>query len=66
MIQVEATMCPQNHSCPVVRMCPAGAITQRGFAAPEVDEESCIECGVCTSACRAFQDERPYPRAANG
>jgi hypothetical protein len=37
MITVVKSYCPQNHPCPTVRLCPTGAIIQRGNAAPEVD-----------------------------
>jgi len=57
-IKVEASRCPQNHVCPVIRVCPAGAITQKDpFSAPEIDEEKCTICGKCTKYCgyRAFE-----------
>jgi ferredoxin len=43
--------CPQNHRCPSLRVCPTGALTQTGFAAPEVDQEKCIACGKCVRFC---------------
>lgn len=43
--------CPQNHPCPSLRVCPAGALTQQGFKAPEVDQEICIACGKCVRFC---------------
>jgi Fe-S-cluster-containing hydrogenase component 2 len=42
---VKIERCPQNHPCPSIRVCPAGALTQKGFHAPEVDQEKCIKCG---------------------
>ena len=55
MIGVNTAACPQNHPCPVVRLCLAGALTQVDtFSAPRIDHELCTECGACTSACRAF------------
>lgn len=55
-IVISKNMCPQNHPCPVVRVCPAGAITQKSpFSAPEIDEEKCTKCGICTKACFAFE-----------
>ena len=44
---VQKNRCPQNHPCPSVRVCPTGALSQKGFAAPEVDMEKCIRCGNC-------------------
>lgn len=48
--------CPSNHPCPVVGICPTGAIKQRGFAAPTVDNSKCIDCNICVKNCgyRAF------------
>lgn len=48
---VVAQRCPQNHPCPLVRACPAGAISQRGYAAPVIDQKRCIECGLCLRGC---------------
>ena len=43
--------CPQNHSCPSVKICPVGALVQEGFQAPTVDAEKCIKCGKCANFC---------------
>lgn len=43
--------CPQNHSCPSVKICPVGALKQEGFNAPAVDQEKCIKCGKCVKFC---------------
>jgi len=43
--------CPRNHPCPLVRLCPRGAISQVGFAAPDIDEAKCVECGLCSISC---------------
>ncbi len=50
-VLVRERYCPQNHRCPSVRLCPTGALTQRGFAAPVVDESKCTDCGKCTRYC---------------
>lgn len=50
-LAVKAARCPQNHPCPSVRVCPAGALTQKGVAAPDVNQEKCIKCGKCVSFC---------------
>jgi len=50
-VKVEPHRCPQNHPCPVVRVCPTGAIRQRGYAAPEIDKSKCINCGRCIRYC---------------
>ncbi|NTW27060.1 MAG: 4Fe-4S binding protein [Candidatus Moranbacteria bacterium] len=50
-INVEIGKCPQDHECPLVGICPVGAITQDGFAAPIIDQEKCITCGACVASC---------------
>ena len=56
-IRVEASKCPQNHYCPVINICPSGAIFQSSpFMAPEIDYGKCTSCGKCLKYCgfRAF------------
>ena len=48
---VNKSRCPQNHPCPSIRVCPVGALSQKGFAAPIVDKSKCIKCGKCTKSC---------------
>jgi ferredoxin len=43
--------CPQNHTCPCIRICPAGAISQKGYGAPEINMTICINCGKCIMTC---------------
>lgn len=50
-ITVAKERCPQNHPCPSVRVCPVGALSQKGFDAPIVDNEACIDCGACVKYC---------------
>ncbi len=50
-IAVELRRCPQNHPCPAVRVCPVGALIQKGYDAPKVDEKKCIDCGKCVRFC---------------
>jgi len=55
MIKVNKDYCPQDHVCPVIRRCPAGAIRQEYFQAlPSIDLEKCTDCGICTKICPAF------------
>jgi len=51
MIEVNVQRCPQNHACPAVRACPVGALTQKGYAAPEVDTQKCTNCKKCVRVC---------------
>ena len=48
---VKKNRCPQNHPCPSVKVCPVGALKQKGFDAPTVDMEKCIKCGKCVKFC---------------
>ena len=50
-ITVAKARCPQNHACPLVQHCPAGAISQEGFQAPVLDAERCIDCRECVMIC---------------
>ncbi|MDO9510341.1 MAG: 4Fe-4S binding protein [Bacteroidales bacterium] len=51
-VKVEANNCPQNHFCPVIPVCPVGAIKQSSpFEAPVIDDEKCTNCGRCTPYC---------------
>lgn len=51
MIEVDRGLCPHNHRCPLIGLCPVGAITQGSDGYPIVDHEACIECGICTGNC---------------
>jgi Fe-S-cluster-containing hydrogenase component 2 len=51
MINVDARKCPQNHPCPLVRMCPNGAIKQKAFLAPTIDRAKCTSCELCVMNC---------------
>lgn len=50
--------CPQDHPCPCVRICPVDAVSQEGYAAPEINKDNCVECGACVNFCpyRAITD----------
>ncbi len=50
-IYIENDRCPQNHPCPSIRVCPVGALLQKDYGAPVVDEKKCIECGACVDFC---------------
>lgn len=43
--------CPKNHKCPAVGICPMGALSQKGFNAPDIDYEKCVSCGKCSDFC---------------
>jgi len=55
---VSGRLCPQNHRCPVLRICPQGAILQDGNGLPVIDKSKCTECGKCAKYCptRAIQE----------
>ena len=48
---VSKARCPENHPCPSIRVCPTGALSQRGFEAPAVDQDKCVKCGKCVKFC---------------
>jgi len=50
-ILVDKNRCPQNHPCPSIRVCKVGAIIQKGYAAPTIDAEKCVECNLCVKYC---------------
>jgi len=43
--------CPQNHTCPAVKACSIGALSQKAFNVPVVDTEKCMDCGQCVEVC---------------
>lgn len=51
ILAVRKSRCPQNHPCPSVRVCPVGALSQKGHAAPVVDMDKCIKCAKCIRFC---------------
>ena len=50
-IVVSLKRCPQNHRCPIVKVCPVDAISQKGYAAPDIDMDKCVKCGKCIKYC---------------
>jgi len=50
-VQIDPIACPQNHKCPIVHYCPAGAIKQDGYGLPTIDQEKCTNCGKCVKIC---------------
>jgi ferredoxin len=51
MITINPKKCPQNHPCPIIRICPAKAITQEGYNLPMIDTSKCTNCGLCITYC---------------
>jgi ferredoxin len=51
MITVDKSKCPKDHKCPMIKACPQQAISQKGFDAPAVDKDKCIECNYCVQHC---------------
>ena len=51
MITVDRNKCPHDHICPLINICPEGAITQGVDGYPIIDYSLCIECGLCIRKC---------------
>ncbi|MFA6088914.1 MAG: 4Fe-4S binding protein [Candidatus Woesearchaeota archaeon] len=45
------TKCPQDHRCPLLNVCPIGAISQKQVGLPVIDKKVCIKCGKCVNYC---------------
>lgn len=58
MITIRAELCPQNHSCPSLYVCPTGALIQVGWKAPSVVEDKCTDCHACVETCPVFVGDR--------
>lgn len=60
-IILDINLCPRNHECPLVAICPVEAISQQEDGLPIFDADICIECGVCVQECGkgavSLQDE---------
>ncbi|HEX3030083.1 MAG TPA: 4Fe-4S binding protein [Clostridia bacterium] len=50
-ITVDKHLCPQNHRCPSIKVCPVGAIQQSGNGLPTIDEGKRIKCKKCVMYC---------------
>ncbi|MFA6768714.1 MAG: NifB/NifX family molybdenum-iron cluster-binding protein [Parabacteroides sp.] len=48
---VDKNICPHDHLCPLIKICPVGAISQETDGYPVIDEILCIECGACIRKC---------------
>jgi Fe-S-cluster-containing hydrogenase component 2 len=49
--EISEFVCPQNHRCPLIKVCPVGAISQDGQRLPVIDQKKCNECGLCKISC---------------
>ena len=60
-ITINSSSCPSNHFCPVINMCPSGAIEQEdAYSTPVINNEKCTLCQKCLKACpyRAFETQK--------
>lgn len=48
---IRSELCPQNHKCPAVNICPIKALQQKDYNAPIVEDSKCIKCGKCVNFC---------------
>lgn len=43
-------LCPKNHFCSVINVCPGQAIKQNSpYSALVIEDENCTDCGLCTN-----------------
>jgi ferredoxin len=50
-MNIDKNICPANHACPAIKICPEGAIEQQGNGLPVINADKCIECGQCIDFC---------------
>ncbi|MBN4069873.1 MAG: 4Fe-4S ferredoxin [Alkaliphilus sp.] len=52
---IDTKICDKSPFCPVKRICPVGAVTQKTSflksEAPVIDPEKCIGCNKCVVVC---------------
>ncbi len=41
---INKNRCPQNHSCPLLNICPEGAISKEGYILYRIDFTKSTEC----------------------
>lgn len=52
-LRFDETICPQNHTCPLIEICPAGAISQKdAHSLPGYDPTKCLKCELCVESCK--------------
>ena len=51
MLFVDEKLCPQDHACPCVKVCPVNAIEQEGYSLPIIKKEVCVFCQKCFLFC---------------
>ena len=49
-LTIDELRCPQNHRCPLIPICPVGAISE-GDGKYVVNADECIDCGACQDGC---------------
>ena len=50
-VLINENACDKAPNCGMIRLCPADAISQQAGGYPEVNQDSCIECGQCVEYC---------------
>ena len=51
-LKIDPRICPQNHRCPLLSICPQEAISQIGYdGLPVIDASKCTECEECVKQC---------------
>ena len=50
-LTIDELRCPQDHRCPLIPVCPVGAISQLGDGLTTIDPMKWIACGECITHC---------------
>jgi len=52
MLTIDPELCPSNHACPLIRICPVKAISQENnHSTPLLNTDLCVECLKCIRKC---------------
>jgi ferredoxin len=50
-LTIDPEICPANHRCPLINICPMDAISQINNGLPIINEDTCAGCMDCIGYC---------------